>query len=98
TAIAQQIIVDTRDNSKYEVFEIGGRLWLKENLKFRTPTIWCAEHPDSGACAYGNYYYPTDLIHVCPNEWRVPTWLDYKKALKDIAAYYEMTDSLKYTE
>jgi uncharacterized protein (TIGR02145 family) len=80
------------------VFEIGGQLWLKQNLKFKTPTSWCAEHPDSDACAYGNYYYPTDLINVSPDGWRVATWFDYKRALKGIAVYYELTDSLKYEE
>ena len=84
---AQRFFSDTRDNSMYEVFEIGDKLWLKENLKFKTPTSWCAEHPESDACAYGNYYYPTDLINVCPDGWRVATWFDYKRALKDIAEY-----------
>ena len=95
---AQTSFIDTRDRSKYEIFEIGDKLWLKENLRFKTPTSWCAEHPESAACAYGNYYYPTDLINVCPDGWRVATWFDYKRALKDIAAYYELTDSLKYEE
>jgi hypothetical protein len=35
---AQRFFSDTRDNSKYEVFEIGDKLWFKENLKFKTPT------------------------------------------------------------
>ena len=98
SVMAQLFFVDTRDNSKYEIFEIDGQLWLKENLKFKTPTSWCAEHPASDACTYGNYCYPTDLINVCPAGWRVPTWLDYKKALKSIAEYYELTDSLKYEQ
>jgi uncharacterized protein (TIGR02145 family) len=97
-ATAQGIFVDTRDNSTYVTVEIGGQLWLKENLKFKTPTSWCAEHPESEACAYGNYYYPTDLINVCPDDWRVATWHDYKKALKNIAEYYDLTDSVKYEQ
>lgn len=44
---AQRFFTDTRDNSMYEVFEIGNKLWLKENLRFKTPTSWCAEHPES---------------------------------------------------
>ncbi len=95
---AQRFFTDTRDNSMYEVFGDGDQLRLKENLKFKTPTSWGAEHPESDACAYGNYYYPTDLINVCPDGWRVPTWFDYRRALKDIAAYYELTDALKYEE
>lgn len=96
SATAQRFFYDTRDSSTYEVFEIGDKLWLKENLKFKTPTSWCAEHPESDACAHGNYYYPTDLINVCPDGWHVATWLDYKRALKDIAEYYQLTDSLKF--
>jgi hypothetical protein len=30
--------------------------------------------------------------------WWVPTWFDYKRALRHIAEYYELTDSLKYEE
>lgn len=96
SATAQRIVTDARDGAEYETFTLGGQRWLKENLRFRTPTSWCAEHPDSPACAYGNYYYPTDLIHACPDGWRVPTWFDYKNALKTIATYYRLGDSLQY--
>ena len=69
--------------------------WFKSNLQFSTPTSWCNENPDSEACKYGNYYYPTDLINVCPSGWRVPKWREYKQALKEIEYYYGISDSIQ---
>lgn len=94
-AKAQDVFVDPRDSSAYEIFQLGEYSWFKKNLKFQTPTSWCFENPASEACAYGNYYYPTDLINVCPDGWRVPTWREYRKALKEIQLYRGL-DSVRY--
>lgn len=96
TAYSQDYFIDQRDSIQYEVIKIGRNLWLKENLKFKTPTSWCSEFPNSEACKYGNYYYPTDLIKVCPDKWRVPTWKEYKEAIKEIEEYYNLSDSIMY--
>jgi uncharacterized protein (TIGR02145 family) len=96
-AFGQNSITDERDGITYEVFEIGGHVWFKSNLKYKTPTSWCNENPDSEACKYGNYYYPTDLINVCPTNYRVPTWKEYKQAIKEIENFYELSDSLIYS-
>lgn len=93
---AQVQITDERDGSTYHIFELGNLLWFKDNLKFKTPTSWCSENPKSDACKIGNYYYSTDLINVCPSGWRVPTWREYKKAIKRIEDYYELADSIQY--
>ena len=95
---AQELFLDSRDGTNYEIFNIGEYSWFKQNLKFKTATSWCFENPASEACAHGNYYYPTDLINVCPDGWRVPTWREYKKALKEIQKYYGLADSVRYVE
>lgn len=51
---AQNYITDDRDSSKYEIFQIGQHLWFKSNLKFKTPTSWCSENPNSEARIYGH--------------------------------------------
>lgn len=94
---AQKIITDERDGNEYDVFKLGEHLWFKSNLKFITPTSWCGENPNSNACKYGNYYYPTDLVNICPTNWRVPTWKEYKNAIKEMVNYYDLSDSIKYT-
>lgn len=82
TAVGQNYIVDGRDSTYYPVFQVENHLWFKTNLKYKSQTSWCNEHPDSEACESGNFYYSTDLINVCPSGWRVPTWIEYKKAIK----------------
>ena len=92
----QDSLTDTRDGDEYEVVKIAGYRWFKENIRYKTPTSWCSENPDSEACQYGNYYYPTDLVNICPENWRVPTWLEYRAAIKEIEHYYGLSDSVKY--
>ena len=86
----------TEIDNEYEVIQIAGYRWFKENIRYQTPTSWCSENPDSEACQYGNYYYPTDLVNICPEGWRVPTWLEYRAAIKEIESYYGLSDSVKY--
>ncbi|MGB3590004.1 MAG: FISUMP domain-containing protein, partial [Tunicatimonas sp.] len=92
----QVSFTDDRDGNEYEVVQIAGYRWFKENIRYKTPTSWCSENPDSEACQYGNYYYPTDLVSICPQGWRVPTWLEYRAAIKEIESYYGLSDSIKY--
>ncbi|MEO0334479.1 MAG: FISUMP domain-containing protein, partial [Bacteroidota bacterium] len=92
----QHTFTDIRDGNKYEIVQIAGYRWFKENIRYKTPTSWCSENPYSEACQYGNYYYPTDLVTICPENWRVPTWLEYRAAIKEIEHYYGLADSVKY--
>lgn len=90
TSTGQNFFIDQRDSTQYEIVQIGDNVWLKDNLRFTTPASWCAEDPDSQACENGNYYYPTDLINVCPTGWQVPTWKDYKDAIEIIEDHYDL--------
>ena len=88
--VAQTTFIDNRDSSRYDIVRIGDYLWFQENLRFVTPTSWCAENPNSAGCVDNNFYYPTDLIKVCPEGWRVPKWTEYKEAIKIIEEYYDL--------
>ena len=99
TSYSQNQIIDHRDSTYYEIFQIENHLWFKSNLKYKSETSWCNQHPESEACKSGNFYYSTDLINVCPNDWRVPSWNEYKKALKVIEKQSSFSsDSVTYTE
>lgn len=98
-AYSQNFIIDDRDSTNYEIFQIENHVWFKTNLKYKSLTSWCHEHPKSEACKSGNYYYSTDLINVCPNGWRVPSWIEYKKALRFLETHSSFSsDSVTYTE
>jgi uncharacterized protein (TIGR02145 family) len=88
--MGQSFLTDERDGTTYEIVQIGDKLWFQDNLRFITPTSWCGEKPNSQACNNGNYYYPTDIINVCPTDWRVPTWKEYKEAIKIIEGHYNL--------
>lgn len=94
----QKFFIDERDSTRYETFTIENHLWLKSNLKYKTLTSWCNEHPESEACISGNFYYATDLVNICPVGWRVPTWMDYKRAIKFIEKNRSAVDSVTYSE
>lgn len=81
---AQSIVIDERDSSSYQTFELAGNIWFQSNLRYVTPKSWCNQNPYSLACKDGNYYYPQELVNVCPEGWKVPTWKDYKRAIKAI--------------
>lgn len=81
---AQSIIVDERDSSSYQTFELAGTIWFRSNLRYVTPKSWCNQSPYSLACKSGNYYYPQELVNVCPQGWKVPSWKDYKNAIKAV--------------
>ncbi|MEL6538643.1 MAG: FISUMP domain-containing protein [Bacteroidota bacterium] len=87
-AHCQTTFTDPRDEEQYPVIQIGDHVWFQENLRVLTPTSWCAEHPDSEACDYGNYYYASDLISACPTGWRVPSWPDYRAAIAVVEQHY----------
>ena len=94
----QNHIIDNRDSAYYEIFQIENLFWFKTNLKYKTQTSWCNQYPESEACKSGNFYYSTDLISVCPSGWRVPSWSEYKKAIKFIEKHNNSSDSVTYTE
>ena len=97
-SVAQTTMIDNRDSSEYDVVQIGDYLWFQENLRFITPTSWCGENPNSAACTNNNFYYPTDLISICPEGWKVPTWSEYRKAIKIIEEYYKIETELYSSE
>lgn len=97
-AFSQNAIIDDRDGKHYEVFQVDNHLWFKTNLQYKSQTSWCNQHPESEACKSGNFYYSTDLINVCPNGWRVPSWMEYKKAIKFIDRNNNPSDSAIFSE
>lgn len=86
---AQKTLVDERDGESYKTLRINNLLWTKEHLRYRTPESWCQKFPESGACEFGNFFFPSELELVCPKGWRIPTWNDYDSSVR------YLIDSLK---
>ena len=87
-------MTDSRDGQKYRTREIGGVVWMAENMRFVTSGSWCEK------CErYGRLYTWDDAVSVCPDGWTLPTadqWIDLfeaagsiEKAGKNLKASYK---------
>ena len=91
------LFVDPRDEKTYPIVEIGDLHWFGANLSYETPSSWCAEEVKAKHCADGNYYYNTEFDSLCPQDWRVATWIDWENSLKHIVQRHGMSpDSITY--
>jgi uncharacterized protein (TIGR02145 family) len=64
---------DPRDKKKYNTIELGGRVWMAEDLNYNK----------------SKHYKFKDLQDACPAGWRLPSksaWEDLKKELSDADA------------
>lgn len=66
--------LDERDNKVYRTIEVGGRIWMAQNMAYD-----CSEEEDF-CKQYGDLY--SGGVNPCPAGWEVPTAEDYDSLLK----------------
>jgi len=65
---------DERDGQEYRTVEIGGVVWLAENLRYKTPSSsWPANNQEANVLKYGRLYTWDAAVEACPDGWRLPT-------------------------
>jgi len=74
--------IDSRDGQKYRKVRIGGKVWMAENLNYKTgDSEYCG---GSGECnEYGRLYRWETAKTACPDGWHLPSrqeWNDLKTA------------------
>lgn len=64
---------DSRDGSEIGVVEIGGTVWMSENLNFDAPSgCWCYDNKSSYCEVYGKLYDWETALKACPDGWHLP--------------------------
>ena len=78
-------LVDERDGHKYKTVEIAGKVWMAENLNFRTEPVegdsssFCHTNRADNCEKYGRYYTWESAQTACPQGWHLPDsteWAD----------------------
>jgi uncharacterized protein (TIGR02145 family) len=76
---------DQRDAKTYAVIEIGGRMWMAENLAFKTKKgAYGYARDEQYVPEFGYLYRYYSLCNVCPEGWKLPSRKDYKRLLENL--------------
>ena len=79
-------LIDERDGQEYPLLQIGGLLWMAQNLNYASPHSECYEGQDSLCQQYGRMYDYEESRKICPGHWRLPSPKDWKQLKKAVGS------------
>ncbi len=72
--------LDVRDNQTYRWVQIGGQVWMAQNLNYKVPkSSWCYLNDSIFCLEYGRLYNWSSANSVCPQGWHLPSNEEWTK-------------------
>jgi uncharacterized protein (TIGR02145 family) len=59
-----------------------GKMWMAENLNYKTGDSWCYGNADSNCVKYGRLYTWGSAKTACPTGWRLPDTTDWRRLVE----------------
>jgi uncharacterized protein (TIGR02145 family) len=87
---------DPRDGQTYNVIEIGGQMWLGENLNYVTDSSYCYDHNPENCNKYGRLYSWNVAKRACPDGWHLPTDEEWKVLERTLGMPEDELDDVGY--
>lgn len=99
------IFIDARDSQSYKIIEIGGRVWMAENLNYRVvwerddlDTLhgwsWCYNDSAQYCEKNGRLYQWDEALYACPDGWDFPSKADFDSLIYAVGGFDFAADSL----
>jgi len=79
---------DPRDGQKYSAVNIGGKIWLAQNMNYQPQTgnSWCYDNNSSNCGKYGRLYDWTAAKAACMSGWHLPSRKEWKDLIATVGA------------
>jgi uncharacterized protein (TIGR02145 family) len=88
-------MTDTRDNKTYKLMQIGGKLWMAQDINYAVANSECYNEQESNCTTNGRLYTYNAAQKACPLGWHIPTRAEAQAALDNASVPWSYSGRCK---
>lgn len=89
------ILIDKRDNQKYQTVTIDGVIWMAENLNYKSDNSKCYDNDEKNCDELGRLYSWNEANVVCPEGWHLPDDIEWSRLINHFGGIGHAGEHLK---